>query len=810
MEVAVAGDVDRDGDVDLLVHNQAYGLDCNSLFLNTGRGRFVLAANQPDCANHRTTCMVLGDVDADLDLDLLIGNGDDYKGGGDVELRLNDGSGRFLATAFPTGYATTMCAVLGDTDGDGDLDAVVGNGADSDLWPSGTQSQLFLNDGAGGFSEATGLLPQAHCDTRAVALVDVDGDQDLDLVLANGGNAIASPAPSRLYLNDGQSHFSDVTSRLPVHLAHSLAVVAGDVDGDLDADLVFGDRDAAPRLYLNDGTGHYSDGSAQLPQHLVGAQGLGLADFDADGDLDLVGVFAGPPSGDGEFLALNDGNGLFIDASSTHLTDVAGPSRSAVVLDLDGDLDLDCVFLGLPSEDRLRFNDGSARLRACPAGIPFAAADGVLAIAGDLDGDHDLDVVSKNHVLLNDGTGWFAATDLIGTGGSLLEPRALGDVDGDQDPDLFVGVEGEPCRLYLNDGMGTFAPAPVRLPPSNPGARGMGLADIDGDGDLDALQTNYSGPLRLTLNDGTGVFSDASAQLPPTGSGGQSVLFADFDADGDADALVERLVQPALLLLNDGSGQFTNASAQFPQLLGAAEDAAGDLDGDGDLDVLSVGDPFLQTTAVRLHRNDGNASFGLELVPAPLPHEIFWDVELSDLDRDGDLDALLASEGSVQLLLNDGHAHFSFSALPSPSQPGTRLALGDFDLDGDDDAFVAVNQPGGAWLLSNLHLELAWREIPRVGVPLVTDLYGKPWKLWLMIGGRHQVPTPFPPFGLLQIAPHSAFVVAAGHLDSQGRDSASIPTPHSPAWIGATFYLQAFVGPPWRLTNVERVTLTGF
>jgi len=97
-----------------------------------------------------------------------------------------------------------------------------------------------------------------------------------------------------------------------------------------------------------------------------------------------------------------------------------------------------------------------------------------------------------------------------------------------------------------------------------------------------------------------------------------------------------------------------------------------------------------------------------------------------------------------------------------------------------------------------------------IGVPLLTDLYGKPWRPWLLFGGRRLQQTPFPPFGVLQLAPRSAFFVGAGQLDGSGNDTLSIPIPSSPALIGETFYLQAFIGPPWKLTNVEPVTLSGF
>ena len=99
-------------------------------------------------------------------------------------------------------------------------------------------------------------LPPDSDWTSAVALGDVDADGDADLVFGNWGRQ------NRLYLNDGQGHFSDVTAaRMPTDLHYTLAVAVGDVDSDGDSDLVFGDA-GQNRLYINDGTATFTDATA--------------------------------------------------------------------------------------------------------------------------------------------------------------------------------------------------------------------------------------------------------------------------------------------------------------------------------------------------------------------------------------------------------------------------------------------------------------------------------------------------------------------------------------------------------------------
>jgi hypothetical protein len=128
--------------------------------------------------------------------------------------------------------------VLGDVDGDGDLDVVAGNtGA----------NRLYLNNGtAAPFSGVSGsdISSDAH-ETRSVALGDVDGDGDLDVV---AGNYISA---HRLYLNNGTADpFNGVSgSKVSADLLYTVSVVLGDVDGDGDLDLVAGNRYQANRLY---------------------------------------------------------------------------------------------------------------------------------------------------------------------------------------------------------------------------------------------------------------------------------------------------------------------------------------------------------------------------------------------------------------------------------------------------------------------------------------------------------------------------------------------------------------------------------
>ncbi len=363
-----------------------------------------------------------------------------------------------------------------------------------------------------------------------------------------------------LALFAGDALFEDVSqSHLPWRDLQALSMDAApaDLDGDGDLDLLVANEHRPNILLINDGAGRFSNQSQRIPQVSHDSEDIGIADFDGDGDLDVIVVSEDDKTN--EFY-LNDGEGEFSDAGAR--IPVTGTSNAVLVIDADSDGDMD-ILIGNNGQNALLLNDGKAVfVDATAARLPAREDVTQDVAAGDLDGDGDLDLVvaneDANRILLNDGSGVF--TDAVP--GSLPlrdapeESRevALGDIDGDGDLDLFFAnvqafVPGalRQNRLLLNAGDATFSDVTARLPRDDDRSFTGVFFDIDGDGDLDIITGNANGPrldgetpFRVYRNDGEGRFTDGTKEVLPASARGRGfdIEFADFNGDGEVDSFL--------------------------------------------------------------------------------------------------------------------------------------------------------------------------------------------------------------------------------------------------------------------------------
>jgi WD40 repeat protein len=180
------GDLDADGDVDLLVKEQGVGY---AVHLNDGLDSFAQHWSHADSEAMAPGDMALGDLDADGDLDAVITNGDYRLGSHPATIFLNDGTGQFTASGQQLSAVSNAGASLGDLDGDGYLDLVL-----SDYFEP---CQIWLNDGSGRFSDS-GFRFGNNQFYRHINLGDLDADGDLDIFLATFG---LGQGPNEIWFN---------------------------------------------------------------------------------------------------------------------------------------------------------------------------------------------------------------------------------------------------------------------------------------------------------------------------------------------------------------------------------------------------------------------------------------------------------------------------------------------------------------------------------------------------------------------------------------------------------------------------------
>jgi hypothetical protein len=210
------GDLDGDGDLDAVVANDS--TEAETVWLNGGSGNFTPHPTVPSFGTDSSYDVALGDLDDDDDLDAVVSNGPKEP----ETVWFNDGSGNFMAhpTVPSFGAGDSFDVALGDLDGDGDLDAVVAN-------DSTEAETVWLNDGSGSFTPHPTSSSFGMDDSYEVALGDLEGDGDLDAVVAN-----YNQQSETVWLNDGSGSFTAHPTSPSFGADDSHAVALGDLDDD--------------------------------------------------------------------------------------------------------------------------------------------------------------------------------------------------------------------------------------------------------------------------------------------------------------------------------------------------------------------------------------------------------------------------------------------------------------------------------------------------------------------------------------------------------------------------------------------------
>ncbi len=670
-------DLDGDGDLDAVGvwHETLDAEPYLSTFSNDGSGRFV--------PHDRVR---LGYRTIPYGHRIVVGNLDGT-GGDDFAIKVASQVRIYSGALDLTPYATISLPfdvrdfALGDFDGDGLDDVVVGYAA---------VVEIYLNGGDGRFAFASQSQTWNSAGTLRFFEAEVDGDglADVGAVNFTSAHSYVSLFPAAGGVFGARTDFllGDFTDA---------AAASGDVDLDGDLDVVFFRRQGYV-TFRRIGPAEFAV-EAETP----GGPATGLADVDGDGDLDGVCCGGGgtpePPKNVGPSvfeIALNDGTGRF--APSFKIPGL-GARRLAGARDVDGDGDVDlvagrCVYYGNgPMRDPYpRIPDWGAS----PADVlPIVDADG----DGDVDARFGLSTSRSNRadctfIVLP------PAVPSPPGGTRFAGPGLPGDFDGDGDCDLLVCHETPngstlfAMRLLLNLGGGSFVDGGDAAPPGERMFRSGDprtihvVADLDDDGDVDVVARTTPSGLgsgRAWMNGGSGFFS-AGVAFPD-----ENVLgVADLDGDGVSDLVTHRLAAASDVRLDLRRGTGGGGFALGETLAGSTESIANalsiaDLDGDGDLDLVTDRPPF------RILANDGAGVF-VESRPFGNLDRPWWlefSVLVTDANGDGHPDVIVSppdrTENSVSRIYLWSGPGVRYAT--SVRQVMKGVALADADGDGDDD-----------------------------------------------------------------------------------------------------------------------------
>lgn len=365
------------------------------------------------------------------------------------------------ATHVPIdGNEHALDVVFQDVDGDRDLDAI--------LALESEPNRLYLNDGNGKFTWKQGVFVRKDHDSEHVRIADFNKDGIADIIFV-----AEDDQAHEYYLGKGDGTFTDVSDRLPAK-SEANGLDAGDVNGDGLPDIVVGNSGTRAQnfLWINNPQkpGYFIDHTSRgMPAVDDQTQAVKLADVNGDGTPDLIVGNEVPPNR----LLFNDGKGKFTEHPEKLELRVPLHTRDVLVFDADGDGDKDILFVNLTSNGGQRDKDPTARL------------------------------------LMNDGRGNFKDETSWRIPSQTLSSYSgtIVDFNHDNYPDIILSAVNTPpfeaaqVQALQNDGKGVFTNVTPNVIPGITVGRGWGIAvgDVNGDDVLDLMIGGWGSQVRLLL-----------------------------------------------------------------------------------------------------------------------------------------------------------------------------------------------------------------------------------------------------------------------------------------------------------------------
>lgn len=679
-------DVNRDGLLDALIGG-VYGPGNSqlvTLILNdgdaapfTGTPANILAIGPTVGADgyDYTWDFAVGDVNHDGFPDLVMARANQFgTADGINKLYLNDrdidadGNPFNSIAEIDLGTGSVSRSVeLGDLNGDGNLDLVVGNSGVNLFYPGDGDNNPFSS---GSFN-----LTNDSDFTFEIFLRDINHDGALDVVAGNNNN-------TKIYFNDGVGNPFDTVTGQTVGTSNLATsdIAIGDADRDGHYDIVsVGSSSRRVVLYPVTGNAPLDEIEAvYVSTDSVSSPAIAIADFNKDGDQDI-------------FVATSGVNRLYHNSSATEAFNTVADTQ-----------------IDTSSYATVPVNVGDFNRDGNP--------DIVSGVWGQI-----------NRLNLNNGTRnpFNQAAQSIGDDALLTQALAVGDVNNDGWPDLVSGNNGANNLLHINNGSSPFFTGNgtnVSDVAETDETRDLVLSDFNGDGYLDVMAGNRGDPIKIYYHSGNNASPYGVAPYLPLSTLNWNVRVirsVDIDNDSDPDLILGMDDQDTttatgtgtgnntggnIILLNNGDGTFAGgyyvgygASTTNYDKDNTYGLVFGDVDGDGDQDMITGN----YGEANKLYLNDGTATPFYNT----LGTDIGTDTDntrvvlLDDLDQDGDLDLIVTNvAGQDKYYLNDGTATpfgagVQGVALPNVTNPTNPTSYGgivaDIDKDGNNDIVLS-------------------------------------------------------------------------------------------------------------------------
>ncbi|CAF0849676.1 unnamed protein product [Adineta ricciae] len=678
----IADDFNNDQQLDLAIAN--YGHNNIGIFLGTTNATFP-SQTTFSTGPSRPLAISGGDFNNDTFIDLAVVT----YGTNSVYIYLGNGRGHFVEvlTLF-TGFDSIPYALaVTDLDNDDQLDMIVANYGTNNVG-------IFFGRGNVSFEQQllidTGVKSQPH----SIAVNDLNDDNYMDIVIVcSGTNSVD------VLLNIENRSFATLTKYFTGKNSLPVSSAIGDFDQDNKLDIVVVNYVAGNIVILfNRGNGFFTEPATFFTSSDYYPNSIAISDFNLDSYVDMAIV-----EYDHNYLDVipTHREYSFVDQRTYRTTGIDSEPISVFLADFDNDDQLDMVVANYWLNNIAVFlkYDGYDFLiqQTYYVGNGYAP---YAVTSADFNNDNRADIAVANYwgynmgIFLNIGNGSFSSQRTYSTGNAIQPCRiTTGDFNNDNWMDVVVvNCVTNSIGIFINTGNGSFAHQVTYSTGSGSWPMAVIVDDFNEDRCLDiAVANNGANSIGIFSGYGNGTFASQLTYGTGTNSAPHSIASGDIDGDNLTDIVVANYLSSNVVILRG----YGNGSFQLQNTLSAGSSAGpqslvlADIDNDHLLDVILVS-YLAANLGVFLGRSDGN--FSTQITYSTGLGSLPYSVVVGDMNKDGQLDAVVANYGTSCAGIFIGYGNGSFAAQKIYSTRGDanpwKISVADVNYDNRLDLIV--------------------------------------------------------------------------------------------------------------------------